>query len=38
VYVRFGYVFPSLCFAGVVLMGALAWRKKRSQSRAAAPA
>jgi apolipoprotein N-acyltransferase len=28
VYVRFGYVFPSLCFAAVALMGALAWRRK----------
>ena len=27
VYVRFGYVFPSLCFAAVALMGVLAWRK-----------
>ena len=36
VYVRFGYVFPSLCFASVALMGVLAWRRKSSRSAAAA--
>jgi apolipoprotein N-acyltransferase len=38
VYVRFGYVFPSLCFAAVALMGVLAWREKGSRSRAVAAA
>jgi hypothetical protein len=37
-YVRFGYVFPSLCFAGVALMGVLAWRKRSPRSRAASSA
>jgi apolipoprotein N-acyltransferase len=36
VYVRFGYVFPSLCFAAVALMGMFAWREKSGRSRAAA--
>jgi apolipoprotein N-acyltransferase len=36
VYVRFGYLFPSLCFAAVAVMGVLAWRKKGGPSRAAA--
>jgi hypothetical protein len=27
VYVRFGYAFPSLCFASVGLMSVLAWRR-----------
>jgi hypothetical protein len=36
VYVRFGYVFPSLCFAAVALLGVLAWREKGPRSRTAA--
>ena len=39
VYVKYGYVFPSLCFASTGLMGVLAWRKKfGSRSRAPASA
>jgi apolipoprotein N-acyltransferase len=37
VYVRFGYVFPSLCFASIGFMGVIAWRKN-SGSRSRAPA
>jgi apolipoprotein N-acyltransferase len=37
VYVRFGYVFPSLCFASIGLMSVLAWRKNAG-SRSRAPA
>jgi apolipoprotein N-acyltransferase len=32
-YVKFGYAFPSLCFAAVVLMGLIAWRKTRGLER-----
>jgi apolipoprotein N-acyltransferase len=38
VYVRFGYVFPSLCFASIGLMSILAWRRNAAGSRSRVPA
>jgi apolipoprotein N-acyltransferase len=35
-YVRCGYLFPSLCFAGVALMGVAAWRKNPRRSKSPA--